>query len=91
MNHIKNIYIRNAAYEDQIEINGRVVKKRNHKAPEHEIEFDKLRIMFNDFADSDLERLDSGFIDVPFQKSQNFANSDILILARGTKVKFVVC
>lgn len=90
MNHIKNIFIRNAAYEDQIEINNRIVKRRNQDIPEGEIEFDKLRIVFTEFADSDLERLDSAFIDVDVQKKEGSTTGDFLILARGMKVRFEV-
>ena len=90
MNHIKNIFIRSAAYEDGVVINGRTVKYKNQDAPKNVVEFDSLRVSFTSFEDSDLERLDSAFIDVPFQKTQQRCDTDILILARGSRVKLQI-
>lgn len=88
MNHIKNIFIRNAALADEILIDRRVVKQKNKPAPTESIEFNKLRITFTDFSDADIERLDSAFIDINFQKKQTAQEGDFLILSRGTKVHF---
>tara|TARA_A100000171_G_C2057772_1_gene108360 strand:+ start:298 stop:657 length:360 start_codon:yes stop_codon:yes gene_type:complete len=90
MNHIKNIFIRNAAFGDEILIDDRIVKHKNKSVPEHSVEFHKLRVSFEQFADSDLERLDSAFIDVNFHKNENNTQSDFLILSRGTKIRFEI-
>jgi len=90
MNHIKNIFIRNAAYGDEILIDDRIVKHKNRPAPEGAQEFHQLRISFEEFADADLERLDSAFIDVNFQKREKSTQSDFLILSRGTKIHFEI-
>jgi|TARA_R110000868_G_scaffold232991_1_gene486718 hypothetical protein len=90
MDNIKNIFIRNAAYGDEILVDDRIVKHKNQAAPEESVEFHKLRVTFSQFSDADLERLDSAFIDVNFHKHENSTQSEFLILSRGTKIRFEI-
>jgi hypothetical protein len=90
MDNIKNIFIRNAAYGDEILIDNRIVKHKNKDVPADSVEFHKLRVSFEQFADSDLERLDSAFIDINFHKSEHNTQAEFLILSRGTKIRFEI-
>ena len=67
--HIKNIFILNASINDQLKVDGRVMKARGAKVPEKQTCFDSLRVTFLDNAERLIamgyeERIDLLFIDV---------------------------
>lgn len=87
----KHVFLFNADAADHVTVDGRTVKQRGKDAPGKVLEFDGLRVAFNDdfaaaAAQGVTERIDSAFLNLDDLRTGG-SEIELMVLGRGKKIK----